>query len=212
MYDDLKKLVYPSRLKIVLSFCLAVIWLIIVFSFSSSLSNFVFGDKGDLDRLLAITVNVLVFTLLLYPLACGLEFVYEGAVKKTKSTKFTALAAALFIVVLNPVSFFLLSYLSQGIIRDYMTEPCGVEITAFTDINTALKSGLVNGDVIIGAEGERVDTVAILLHVLADKKVGDNVTIQTVKGNYNLTLIEHPQKHIPILGIQGQERRCSKYF
>jgi PDZ domain-containing secreted protein len=93
-----------------------------------------------------------------------------------------------------------------------MTEPCGVEITTFTDMNTALKSGLVDGDVIIGADGESVDAVASLLHVLGDKKVGDNVTIQTMNGNYTLTLIDHPQKHIPILGIQGQEKRCGKYF
>jgi PDZ domain-containing secreted protein len=93
-----------------------------------------------------------------------------------------------------------------------MTEPCGVEIISFTDMGTAVKSGLVDGDVIIGADGESVDAVASLLHVLGDKKVGDNVTIQTMNGNYTLTLIDHPQKHIPILGIQGQEKKCSKYF
>lgn len=212
MNEKMRKLVYPSKKKILASLILGGIWLMIAFSFFGDIANKVLGGRDETEKTMVLLFNLLLFTLFFYPLICALGFIYERAVKKTKSDMATTLVAALFLVALNPISFSLISYSSAKINSIYLTEPCGVEITSFTDVNTALYSGLADKDVILEIDGKGIDTIDSLRAALSDKKVGDVVSVRTYRGEYNLTMIDHPEKHFPVIGVQAQQKFCNKYF
>jgi serine protease Do len=69
-----------------------------------------------------------------------------------------------------------------------LKEGVGLWVTEFAEDSPAQKAGLKIGDVIVKADGKRVETVSGLSEMLQDKKKGDKIKIEFLRDKKTMTL------------------------
>ncbi|MCX9010051.1 MAG: PDZ domain-containing protein [Candidatus Methanoperedens sp.] len=208
----LKDLFRLTKEKIMLDFILSLALVISVLSIPSFGFQEIFLNREFTQQILAVTLSVLFAAIIYYPFTCGLIFIYRRVAKKTEKEiqiKMDLAVAIVLILISNPISIGLI-YSGLPYANNSINEPCGVEITGFAESSPAKSAGMAAGEVIVAADGSKIDTSDALLHALANKKPGDYVPITTGVKDYNIQIAEDPETHRAVLGIRIQDKYCRR--
>jgi len=217
----------PAKEKILVAFLIPVILLAVMLIINPAYQRMLLLNE-PVTLAIGIVLGILAGTLLYYPMACGLVYIFgllympEKAEKKhakprakirKKPHKRKELAFAIaLIAVFNPLT---ISLISSGLIyvNNYViNRPCGLEIVGFGDPSPAEEAGMKAWEVIKTIDGSAVDTIQSLSGILSSKIPGDTVYVVTDMGQYNVTLGQDPdvQAVKPILGVMLKEVYCSR--
>ena len=209
----LKKIFRPTKEKIIADFALCLIFLSMYF-LTTTMAAETLLKMSLLMQLLVIAANLLLSVVIYYPLACALVFAYRNVSGKTKGKEKPVrrdfAAAVLAMIFLNPVSLGLilsgLLYMNNNVIN----QPCGLEIAGFSEFSPAKNAGVSAGEVIIAADGSRVDTRDSLYSVLSKKKPGDPVSITTDRKSYDIITAEEQNTHRAVIGVSISDKYCRR--
>ena len=154
-------------------------------------------------------LSLLIGTIIYYPLACGLLFIYRHLSEKRKRSISRDLAFAIVLIaVFNPVTY---SAISMGIAyvnHNVINHPCGVQITGFQEVSPARDAGMKLNEVITEVDGKTVDTINALSGALSGKKNGDLVYMKTVTADY-VVEVALANDTRPVIGIIVSQLYCS---
>lgn len=228
---SLKEFFKPTKRKIVISFIIPIIWVLVLaviafayYSYSQydmsknpntitaqlKSTSIIFHPELVPYWIFSMFIGMIISTVYHYPLGCYISELMEIRKKKKIVNIFSIKRASvliLLILVFNPISFKVV----QSLIYYETYYPCGVEIVNFTEISPARSAGLAIGDVIQSVDESKINTSASLAYILSSKKPGDSILIETKTNKYNLVLSENPQTHKAFMGILQKNKVCSKW-
>jgi hypothetical protein len=215
-------LLNPTKEKIIISLFDSLVMILISLTIPSLGFQSVFLSKELSGQIFYIVSNLIFSSVVYYPFACGLVYIYKIIAGKEKIKGQNLVIALLFIIIFNIVTF---SIITTKIINNNQTNSpstnsvvdsktkkklCGLQIVAVT-APSAKNAGLVVGEVINTVNNYPVDTMDALNHALTNKKTNDIVIVITNANTYNVTLFANPQNPQQVLmGIKVNPTECGK--
>jgi membrane-associated protease RseP (regulator of RpoE activity) len=206
----------PTKTKLLIDLIISIVLLALFFLIPA------FGFKDILLKSSVssgagiILLNFAIMFVLYYPFVCGIMFFCEsrkrdkGKGKSPKLKKSGIITAIILILIFNPVS---ISFIYSGIMafgHNVINEPCGMKIMNFTENSPAEASGMQVGEIIIGIDSMNISDQDSFIHLLADKKSGDSITIKTESKEYSVKMAENPNTHGAFLGVEVQQAYCRR--
>jgi membrane-associated protease RseP (regulator of RpoE activity) len=88
---------------------------------------------------------------------------------------------------------FLIIALLANPLAESMLSPGGVRITNIDDKSPAAVAGMQKGEIITGVDGSQLLYLDNLSAVLAEKKAGDTISLQTANSSYSMVLAQNPK-------------------
>jgi len=205
---SLKTLFKPTKQIIIADIILAVFWTILFLAVPFFGFQKAFLAASSQQKAITVLVSFIFSAIVYYPLAWSLVTVYKSIAKKPE--KPDLVIAILVILIWNP---FTLGIILSQIINfnnTVINQPCGAEITGFTDNSPAFGAGIAVGDIITAVDGTPVDNTDAFRHELADKKPGDKITLTTITKDYDVQLAEDSQSHNAVLGVMVKNAFCKR--
>jgi membrane-associated protease RseP (regulator of RpoE activity) len=208
---SLKALLKPSKKSVFIDFVLSSVWVCLLFFVPDLGFQKAFAGFDAARQAAVFALNIIVLAVLFHPGVCGLLFLYGRFSGRNKNPdRLSLYASVLFLTVLNPVSFSVVysayTYLNTSVIN----EPCGLEVTGFPGLSSARDAGLRKGDAITSVDGYRIDTTESLFQALRGKKPGDVVSVRTDRGVFDVGLMENPENHNTVLGVNVKQKYCRR--
>jgi hypothetical protein len=206
-----KDIVRLSKERMLSSLAFSAVLVGLIYLFNSSYRAALLGLNPGLQAF-SLLLSLLIGTVIYYPLACGLLFIYRhfsgGSRKKKKHGNRDLAFAIVLIAVFNPITY---SAISTGITYvnyNVINHPCGLRIEGFQEVSPARDAGMKLGEAITEADGRTADTSNSLSAILSGKKEGDTVYVKTDTGDYVVGIVmENGTK--PIIGIIARQIYCS---
>lgn len=130
----------------------------------------------------------------------------ESLKKKSKSKQLGVYAAGPFSnIILAIIAILFILFLFRPV-NDAIYSQNGVLITSVQDGFSAQLAGVGYDEIIKGVNSEKINTIQNLTDVLLQYDVGDNISLITNLGEYNITLSANPNNNsISYLGVMLQE-------
>jgi hypothetical protein len=221
-----KDLLKPTKRKIITSLFISIIFITLFLVIKQLGYQKIFFNFNLTMQIFFVFINLLVLSLVYYPLSCGLLFFYEKSNKKTnkkgnrkaernqkvkdKNSNLDSIFALLFILIFNPITLSLIYLGFTYFNQTFISEPC-VKIIGFSESSPAKDSGIKLGEIILSVDESKIQNIDTFMHILTEKKPGDSISITTNSRNYTFNTIENPSNpRDSFIGVIIKEDYCLK--
>ena len=214
---SLKKLLYPTKEKIIVDVLLSIFLTALSLSLPSLGIQKVLVELKIFEKFFNTFLGLILTIIIYYPLTAGLLHMYKLLTKDNlpykkpeKINKKDATWAVLFILLLNPLSISGIYSTAFYVNNEVIQEPCGLEIIRFTENSQAKLSGIRTGEIITEANNFKIKAKEDLTNFLEKAKPGQYVSITTTIEYYRIKIIQDPFTKKNILGVIIEEHYCKR--
>ncbi len=220
----MKKILQPTRVKIICDVLLSLAGVLVAIFLPSSVVSGAFAQLSVGQKILSFFASFIISFVFYYPLAAGLVYLV-GSIKKSTYVFREIIWAVIFIVIFNPLTLSVVLVklsLRPAVPQSGQAGPvlgneaqnsnqpiCGLTINDFAAGSKIEAAGIRKGEIILRLNGAQINSVQDIFDQLADKKPGDQVILETDQGAKSVELVPNASDpNRPALGVKLAPNPC----
>ena len=208
----MKKILTPTKIKIICNIFLSLVLVLIVIFLPSSGISGTFAQLSLRQKLLSFFVSYIISFIFYYPLTTSLVYL-TNSIKNSIYVLKEIIWAVIFIIIFNPLtlSVVIIKYVAPNInlSRQNSESICGLKINDFTAGSKAEEAGIKRGENILLLNGAKISSVQDIFDQLKNKKPGDKVGLETDQGLKTVELVSSTSDpNQPALGVKLISNPC----